>query len=59
MSNSFLKRQIEDYESRIKRYEDFIKDAINKPTTTINNNMIREYLSTQYTIDSKKEFDLV
>ena len=51
MSNSFLKRQIEDYESRIKRYdskiEDFIKDAIN-------NNMIREY-----TIDSKKEFDLV
>ena len=56
MSNSFLKRQIEDYESRIKRYdskmEDFIKDAIN-------NNMIREYLSTQYTIDSKKEFDLV
>jgi hypothetical protein len=66
LSFSFLEKQqlklIEDYETRISRYETtlerLVSDALNKPTNvtnttnTVNNNVLRDHLSTQYTIDA-------
>ena len=51
------KLRISNLESIIER---LASEAMNKPTThnTINNNMVREHLSTQYTIDSIKDRQL-
>ena len=48
----------EEYKNKTDKYEGILErlasDAVNKTTTTntVNNNMLREHLSTQYTIDA-------
>jgi hypothetical protein len=61
-TNEHIREQLltlkEEYKNKTDKYEGILErlasDAVNKTTTTntINNNMIREHLSTQYTIDA-------